>query len=378
MHLQKVTFAILTTCALLLASAGMAQDTPHWQRLHLGFDNKNQYDFPVYANQNLSLPLPNVHEVIIVQHGIQRNGDDYFASAMQLLKNSGRNPNEILIIAPNFPGIPDKDKGFDNMPVWSVQGWTGGENAVKGVTSKDGLSSLTVLDDILLMLTNKKSYPALQKITIAGHSGGAQLVHRYAALNHVDEQLRQAGMDLQYVIANPSSYLYFTPQRPQGNGFATYDLALCPAFDDYRYGMQHMVPYAGTISGQDLFQRYLQRHVTYLAGTADNDPNHRVLDKSCGAEAEGSTRISRARGYWLYEYYLAGKQSLQMHQRYEVLGVGHNQEQMFGSQCGTQLLFGSKATTAAKAASCNQIAPGAISNNSDNESEKNADTHDKN
>jgi len=341
----------------LLPGASAADEAPHWQRLHLGSDNQAQYDFPVYANQNLEQPQAEINEAIIIQHGIERNGDDYFASAMELLKASGRNQNEMLIIAPNFPGTPDKDKGFNNMPVWSVQGWIGGDNAVSGTIPGNSLSSLTVLDDILLMLADKKRYPHLQKITVAGHSGGGQLVHRYAVLNHVDEQVRHAGFDLRYLIANPSSYLYFTPERPQGNGFAPYDQALCPAYDDYRYGMQHMVPFAGATSWQELFQRHLQRQVTYLAGTADNDPNHRVLDKSCGAEAQGPTRITRAHGYWQYEHYLAREQSLKMHQRFEVIGVGHNQSQMFGSQCGTELLFGSKANTAANAAQCQAIAP---------------------
>ena len=340
-----------------LSVFAIAGEVPHWQRLHLGTSGQDQYDFPVYANDDLSVSQPDVREAIIVQHGIQRNGDDYFASAMALLEGSERSPKEVLVIAPNFPGVPDKDKGFDNMPLWSIQGWTGGDNAVSGTLPSHGLSSLTVLDDILLMLADKKRFPLLQKITVAGHSGGGQLVHRYAVLNHVDEQLRQTGLDVRYVIANPSSYLYFTPERPQGDGFAMYDQKLCPSYDDYRYGMQNMVPYAGTMAGSDLFHRYLQRRVTYLAGTSDNDPNHRVLDKSCGAEAEGPTRITRARGYWHYEHYLAGPLSVQMHERFEVIGVGHNQAQMFGSQCGTHILFGLSATTAPNAAQCQAIAP---------------------
>ena len=357
MNFIKTSLTALSTSMLLMCSTGFAGDAPQWQRLHLGHSANAQYDFPVYANRDLSQSLPSIKEVIVIQHGIQRNGDDYYTSAMELLKDSGRNPDEILIIAPNFPGVPDKTKGFDNMPVWSVQGWTGGENAVSGVYPASGLSSLTVLDDILLMLSDKARYPSLQKITVAGHSGGGQLVHRYAVLNHVDEKIRKAGLDLKYVIANPSSYLYFNAERPKDNGFAVYDQTVCPGYDDYRYGMQHMVPYAGIVDGDDLFRRYLQRQVIYLAGTADNDPNHRVLDKSCGAEAEGPTRISRARGYWKYEHYRAGELSLHMHQRYEVIGVGHNQGQMFGSQCGVRLLFGANGNASTNAAVCNAIAP---------------------
>jgi len=290
----------------------------------------------VYANHPLNQPLTSIREVILIQHGIQRNGDHYYATAMDLLKKSGRDPQQILIVAPNFPALPDN--GFHHMPVWSVQGWSGGENAVAGTYPPDGLSSLTVIDDLINLLADPVRTPHLQHITIAGHSGGAQLVQRYAALNSIDESLRARGLQLTYLIANPSSYLYFTPERPAGTGFANYADPLCPDYDQYRYGMQNMIPYAGNSNGQDLFQRYRQRQVTYLAGTADNDPAHRVLDKSCAAEAEGPTRLARARAYWRYETYLAG-QAVARHSRYEVIGVGHDQGKMFGSQCGMQILF---------------------------------------
>ncbi|MNT29865.1 hypothetical protein D3C72_1656280 [compost metagenome] len=80
--------------------------------------------------------------------------------------------------------------------------------------------------------------------------------------------------------------------------------------------------------------------MTYLAGTEDNDPNHRVLDKACGAEAEGPTRLQRARGYLRYERYLASPGLVIRHQAYEVVGVGHDQAHMFGSQCGAKAVFG--------------------------------------
>ncbi len=104
MNFIKTSLTTLSTCVLLMCSTGFASNAPRWQRLHLGRDANVQYDFPVYANRDLSQGLPSIKEVIIIQHGIQRNGDDYYTSAMKLLKDSGRNPDEILIIAPNFPG----------------------------------------------------------------------------------------------------------------------------------------------------------------------------------------------------------------------------------------------------------------------------------
>jgi len=354
-------FSVLVLAASLALPVQAA--APAWQRLHLPVPEQQAgYDFPVYANHVLKGDLRQIREVIIVQHGIQRNGNDYYAAAMALLQASGRSQDEVLVLAPNFPGKPDVDKDFEQMPVWSVQGWTGGDAALPGTGTLAGLSSLQVLDDIAQFLADKSRLPLLKKITFAGHSGGGQLMHRYAVLNHVDESLRARGLDVQYVVANPSSYLYFTPDRLERTGqFAPYDKTICPAYDDYRYGMQDMVAYARGMTGMDLYQRHLQRQVTYLVGSLDTDPNHRVLDKSCAAEAQGATRFERAHAYWAYEQYL-GKQSLAgktsgtvMHHYVDVQGVGHDQSKMFGSQCGVMLLFGDQATIGRQAAQCKSV-----------------------
>ena len=322
---------------------------PVWQRVHLGSDAA-AYDFPVYANHPLNGDLSGIREVVLVQHGLQRNGNDYYKAGVDLLAASGRNPDEVLLIAPNFPGEPDAGKGFDGMPVWSVDGWIGGFNATNAPYTE--MSSLKVLDDLISYVTDPARAPNVKRVTVAGHSGGGQIVQRYAVLNNVDEGIRKRGIDLNYVIANPSSYLYFTPDRPQGKGFARYSTRTCPDYDHYKYGMVDMVPYAAGKSGKVLFSRYAQRHVTYLVGTSDNDPNHRVLDKTCGAEAEGPTRLDRARNYWRYERHLAGPRKRINHQSHEVIGVGHDQAKMFGSRCGAQAVFGTPASANTTGAAC--------------------------
>ncbi|CAJ95021.1 Transmembrane protein [Cupriavidus necator] len=355
-----IAMAVLAGCAsapdtpsaatAVEAAATPAQAKPHWQRVHLG--TGAGYDFPVYTNHPLDQDLSRIREVVFVQHGLQRNGDDYYAAGAALLKASGRNPDEVLLVAPNFPGTPDHGKGFDGMPQWSVQGWMSGENAVNAPFT---VSSLQVLDDMMAFVTDKARLPRVARVTVAGHSGGAQIVHRYAVLNNVDERIRARGIDLRYVVANPSSYLYFTAVRPagaDGRSFAPYDKAVCPDYDKYRYGMQDIVPYAKGANGQSLYQRYAGRQVTYLAGTEDNDPNHRVLDKACGAEAEGPTRLQRARGYLRYERYLASPGLVIRHQAYEVVGVGHDQARMFGSQCGARAVFDMAETANPDGAAC--------------------------
>jgi hypothetical protein len=205
---------------------------------------------------------------------------------------------------------------------------------------------------LLERLADRHEMPVLRDIVLAGHSAGAQMVQRYAVLNAIDETLRKRGIAMRYVVANPSSYLYFTTdrQRPDG-GFGPYNRGLCPDFNDYRYGLDHLPRDLRPLDARHLAARYAHRDVTYLLGNADNNPEHRWLDKRCGAEAQGATRLARGRAYLRYEAWLpALKQNA--HQAHEVAGVGHDQRGMFGSVCGARALFGSGAQAAPDAASC--------------------------
>ena len=91
---RRLALGLTMTTALLgvAACAGpQASDTtaaapaaekpqgPVWQRVHLGSDAV-AYDFPVYANHPLDGDLSGIREVVFVQHGLQRNGNDYYTA----------------------------------------------------------------------------------------------------------------------------------------------------------------------------------------------------------------------------------------------------------------------------------------------------------
>jgi len=68
---------------ILISSIAQAQT---WQRISLGTDS-NHYTFPIYANHDLNSDLTQIRDIIVITHGINRNGDDYFAAGESLLKN---------------------------------------------------------------------------------------------------------------------------------------------------------------------------------------------------------------------------------------------------------------------------------------------------
>jgi pimeloyl-ACP methyl ester carboxylesterase len=246
-----------------------------------------------------------------------------------------------------------KRQALAGLPLWQGDSWNGGADAIAWPSP---LSSFQVIDDLMQALSDRTQFAKLERITLAGHSGGGQLVHRYAVLNNADEKMRAAGISVRYIVANPSTYLYFTPERPHGSRFAQFDASACPEYNDYKYGIEKMVRYARTANtGIDLFKRYATRDVTYLLGTSDTDPNHRALDKSCSARAGGAHRLERGRNYIRYERYLAGTSTKLDRHGYEVIGVGHSQARMFGSRCSANLLFGLPEEQNTEGAQCRAV-----------------------
>ena len=323
---------------------------PAWQRVALQH-NAQPFEFAAYANHDLSETDFNIKEIVIVLHGVSRNGNDYFASAQSTLNQVRPDQTNILLVSPQFVAPQDQASGFTGLPTWAPNAWASGLDALTGPS---GLSSYDAMDELLLTLADKNKYPSLRKVVLAGHSAGGQLVHRYAVLNQIDARIRKSGIDLQYVVANPSAFMYFTKDRPTSDtSFGPFDgQAACPNYDQYRYGTRDIVHFGAGLSAPVLLERYLSRRVTYLMGTADNNPSQDNLDKTCAAKAQGSTRIQRARRYVAYERFVATPFTFINHDAYEVIGVGHNQSGMFQSTCAVKVLFGAEVTANAVSATC--------------------------
>jgi len=295
------------------------------------------------ASVDLSRPQPGVKRALIIFHGKLRNADVYNRSGLEAVKNAGAAGKGTLLITPQFLAQEDVD-AFHLQPSvlrWGPDAWMGGENALYG-----GPSSFDAIDAILTMLADRKAFPNLKFVVLAGHSGGGQVMQRYAVVGRGDDALMRIGVHVRYVSANPSSYLYFSPERPVLNpkGDFTFDTPAksCYAkYDNWKYGVNDPPPYVGDESFKSMEERYLHRDVVYLLGTNDIDPNHPALDKSCSGEDEGPFRFFRGKAYFRYLIIRHPElaQELASQKLYFVPGVEHDGDKMLNSSCGLFALF---------------------------------------
>ena len=286
--------------------------------------------FPLYLSTDWSNPLPDITRAVLVLHGVLRNADDYFRAALNAQAAAGETGKHTLMIAPQFLIEPDIEafKLPEDTLRWSLYGWQGGEPAL----APGPASSFDALDAILARLGDRKLFPNMKQVVVAGHSGGGQVVQRYAIAAKGDQALTREGIGVRFVVANPSSYAYFSKDRPMPAV-----VAVCHGFNRWKFGMDDRPPYLAEPTPAALEQAYVARRVIYLLGTLDTDPDHPALDKSCMAEAEGPYRYARGHAY--VSAMQARDNGTPNHSVWDVPGVGHSGGKMFKSPCGLTALF---------------------------------------
>jgi hypothetical protein len=144
-------------------------------------------------------------------------------------------------------------------------------------------------------------FPSLRAVVQVGHSAGGQLVSRYAVGTTVHDQLRERGIYMRSIIANPSSFLYLDRQRPNlaaESGFIDYDEGVplvaaepCATFNNYLYGMDRLVPYMGRRPIADMLAAFRTRDIWIFNGMEDNQVRP-DMDTSCPASLQAATDSS--------------------------------------------------------------------------------------
>jgi hypothetical protein len=115
-------------------------------------------------------------------------------------------------------------------------------------------------------------------IPSAGHSLGGQLVQRYSILG---EPRYSQGVELSYVVMNPSTYLYLH-----------YDYEYKYGLSGLQQALEHYPP--ALVSNETLWHRLKGRHITYLMGSKDRG----IGDERPEAMRQGSSRQKRFQA-WL-------------------------------------------------------------------------------
>ncbi|WP_163505412.1 alpha/beta hydrolase [Fodinicola acaciae] len=268
-----------------------------------------------------SFPLtgsPDPTGAVIVMHGTGRNAAHYFELTT---KAASAYAGKAEIIAPWMQTSDDNPERSD--AYWTngdETSWKDGGDAV----DQDKLSSYDAIDAILRILADKAKFPHLTKVTLLGHSAGAQFMQRYAA----GARGLPSGLDIRFVVANPSSYAYLDKKRPASTSG-------CSHYNDYKYGLDHRNRYLSESTDQQIVRQYTSRSVTYLLGEKDTVQNG-DMDDSCEANAQGKNRFERGKFYYaaIHQAYPSAP-----HELSTVPGVGHDNEAMINSSQGKAAIF---------------------------------------
>jgi len=78
----------------------------------------------------------------------------------------------------------------------------------------------------------RRLFPNLKQVVVFGHSGGGQVVQRYAIAVKGDQVLLREGIGVRYVVAKPVLIRYFSKERPEPAIAAS-----CNGYNSWKFGM---------------------------------------------------------------------------------------------------------------------------------------------
>jgi hypothetical protein len=284
-----------------------------------------------HASRPLDAPRDGSERLVVVVHGALRDSDRYLALTRDAARRSG---GRALIVAPQFLAEVDARAGTglpDGALYWDVEGWKGGYPAL----GPAALSSFSALDSLLDQLAGPGEPPpgTDPAVVIIGNSAGGQFVNRYAAVGRGPDALADRGIRVRFVIANPSTYLYFDRERPVAvPGGAQ--------VNRWRYGFDHAPEYVG-IGPRESLGRYLARDVTIVLGALDTDRAALLLEVSPPAMAQGANRLERGLYYDRHVRRLARAARLAAgHRLIQLTGIGHAADDVLAAPETREIIFG--------------------------------------
>jgi len=278
-----------------------------------------------FRTHDLGVGAEGPTRALVIVHGAGRNAEYNFSTGLQATL-SGLEDN-VVVVAPHF--LTDEDAPLPDEPYWSSNGWKKGHLSVTGGPSPR-VSSYAALDTVVARLSDRSLFPNLEEIVLAGHSAGGQVTHRYAAGG-----MPPRGVPIRYVVANPSTYLFLGPERPDGDGgWASPPFPDCPEYREWHFGLEGLNSYMSQRPEGRIEDNLRSRDVTVILG--DEDTGSTRLDVSCGANLQGPHRYARGLNLLAYmDTFHPGH----AHARLVVPGVGHSSRAVFLSPEGLAILL---------------------------------------
>lgn len=256
-------------------------------------NNLTFQNYMSYGSNGVYADPKNIKRLVITIHGLNRDPGTYMAQTLSALAQVTERPDvnvdTVAVVTPYFPNGNDKYIGYP---------WTDGLRAGRGSTSNalvwrgadfasgnnnqypwnaTTISSYEALDQMIRYFDDKSIYPNLKQIVVAGHSLGAQMTQRYAAVGNI----LNTQSKVSYWIGNPNSLVWFSLDRPL-------DATSCPEYDNWRAGFSaYTNPYGANIVTQGreaVLARYNSRQIAYGRGTLD------FGDTSTGCEEYSTVR----------------------------------------------------------------------------------------
>jgi hypothetical protein len=285
---------------------------------------------PCYASRPLAAAYPEISRLLIVVHGALRNGADYLGHA-ERAAGLAQVSADTISVAPQF--LADVDKQPRGCLFWGVDGWKGGQDALGPVAA----SSFTAMDCLVrhyVSATWRQTYPVPERrsVVIVGNSAGGQFVNRYAIVGKEPGRLARDGVHARFIVANPSSYLYFSRKRPV-------ELAAKTAVNRWRYGFDGSPGYVDK-SPRQYLEQYLRRDVSIVLGDEDRDPASLLLEVSPPAMAQGANRLQRGIYYHQHIQEMARQAGLPArHRLVRLPGIGHDASDVLTAPQALDLMF---------------------------------------
>jgi pimeloyl-ACP methyl ester carboxylesterase len=303
-----------------------------------------------YGTHALDARNTTVTRALIMVHGTNRNADHYFATATGAAFLAGALDNTI-VIAPHIIASPDKPEA--NEVVWPNRGDTWRSGGMS--TSHPTLSAFDFVDEIVRRLADKKTFPNLTQIVVAGHSAGGQYVSRYEMANKVHGT---SGVTITYVVANPSTYAWPAAVRPLPSGdadpatadkaavgplgekvhtqftYGPFDTTKAAGYNRWPAGLESRTGYTAQLSDDQLRKQLVDRPTTYLLGQVDVLPLG-GFDSSPVGMSQGPTRRARGEAFFKYVTETLGAK----HQAIIVPECGHNDRCIFTTDVVFPVIF---------------------------------------